>query len=338
VVDELFARDPGLRVAVRGRAPAFLFPDRPGLERSEVEVDFGVRQADGFAIDHRATIAALRALAAGFDDRVRAEVGWLRSVGAAVVLGDVPALAFAAAALAGLPSLALANFSWDWVYRELARERREYEPFAALAAEAYGAAGVCLRLPLHGEMSAFREVVDVPFVVRRATATRDEAKCVLGLSPERPAVLLSFGGFAVPAAAQERLAKATELDFVVTDPPTHPVRGIRAVSARRDFETLLRAVDAVVTKPGWGVFAGCLVNGTRVLYAERDEFPEAEILVAAIEREGTAMRVAERKVLRGNIVDELYELVARPVTPLAVRSDGAVEVADRVLRALAARS
>ena len=31
-------------------------------------------------------------------------------------MGDIPPLAFAAAAAAGVPAIALCNFTWDWIY------------------------------------------------------------------------------------------------------------------------------------------------------------------------------------------------------------------------------
>ena len=334
VVDELARREPGLRIALRGRVPELLFPHRPGLVRSEVEVDFGARQPDGLTIDHPATLADLESLAARFDERVDAEVEWLGEVGAKLVLGDVPPLAFAAAAKAGIPSLALANFSWDWIYRELARERPAYAPFADLAARAYASAMRCLRLPFHGDLGAFREIVDVPFVVERSAATREEAKRRFDLPLDRPAVLLSFGGFSFPERAQRRLAERDDVTFVVTAPPSRAVPGVRAIPPGREFAALLRAVDAAVTKPGWGVFAGCLANGTRILYADRTGFPESRILAEGAERTGTAMRVTEEKVVAGDVDAELRALLARPVREGEARNDGAAVVADHVLDAL----
>ena len=334
VVEELFRRRPGLRIAVRGRAPDFLFPERPGLVRSEIEVDFGVRQPDGLAIDHAATLADLGALAPRIDELVDAEIAWLRAVDAELVLGDVPPLAFAAAAKAGLPSFALANFSWDWIYRELAREHPAYAEFADVAAGAYASATRCLRVPLHGDLGAFRDIVDVPFVIDRPAVTREAAKLRYDLPLDRPVVLLTFGGFAFPETAQRRLTERGDLTLVVTEPPSRAAPGVRAVPASREFSILLRAVDAVVAKPGWGVFAGCIANGTRILYANRTAFPESRILAAGVERAGIAMRVAEEKLVAGDVADELRALLGRPVADGAARSDGAAVVASHVLAAL----
>ena len=42
----------------------------------------------------------------------------LRALDAALVVADIPPLALAAARLAGVPAIALGNFTWDWIYRD----------------------------------------------------------------------------------------------------------------------------------------------------------------------------------------------------------------------------
>ena len=81
-------------------APSFLFegPVAPPLVVREVECDIGLVQRDALQIDEAATAVRWRAFAAGWDDLVRAEAEWLRTAGARLVVGDIPPLAFAAAA------------------------------------------------------------------------------------------------------------------------------------------------------------------------------------------------------------------------------------------------
>ena len=48
------------------------------------------------------------------------------------------------------------------------------------------------------------------------------------------------------------------------------------------YEDLVRAVDVVVTKPGYGIIAECLANDTALLYTSRGHFIEYDVLVAAM--------------------------------------------------------
>ena len=52
----------------------------------------------------------------GFDEAVTSEVALLRQVEADLVVADIPPLGIAAATAAGIPSIALGNFTWDWIY------------------------------------------------------------------------------------------------------------------------------------------------------------------------------------------------------------------------------
>ena len=52
----------------------------------------------------------------------------------------------------------------------------------------------------------------------------------------------------------------------------------------RRYEDLVRAVDVVVTKPGYGIIAECIANDTALLYTSRGHFVEYDVLVAEMPR------------------------------------------------------
>ena len=132
------------------------------------------------------------------------------------MLGDIPPLAFAAAARAGLPAIGLANFSWDWIYRHAARQAPALAAAADHCAAAYAKATLLLRLPFAGDLSVFPRVEDIPLVARRPRMARAEARRRLGLD-ERPAVLLSFGGIGLPGFRPEVLGRLAGFQCLVPE-------------------------------------------------------------------------------------------------------------------------
>ena len=70
----------------------------------------------------------------------------LRELGAGLIVGDIPPLAFAVGAAAGIPSIAIGNFTWDWVYSEYPRVRLAPSLLPAIRG-AYAKASMALRLP-----------------------------------------------------------------------------------------------------------------------------------------------------------------------------------------------
>jgi hypothetical protein len=334
VVARLVRFYPSLCVHLRTVAPAWLFPraDRRVVVHRAVS-DVGMVQPHGLAIDLEATLESLAELEGRFERRVTEEAAWLAEAGVALVLGDIPPLAFAAADRVGVAALALGNFDWEWVYRSYAKRDRRFARHAERAATCYRKARYALRLPFHADMDVFRSVIDLPLVARRSECTRAEARERLGLPAERPVVLLSFGGLGFTAMRVERFAEMPEILFLATevfrDPPANLVHLDRP---DLDYTLLLRACDAVVTKPGYGIVAATLANAVRVLYTARGEFPEAPILVRALEEHATAQFVELDDLERGEIRGPLESLLGRAVAETHLPVDGAQRAAEILCR------
>src|SRR5574341_488071 len=210
-------RASALRISICTSAPSFLFQGvvGPPLAVRAVECDVGLVQKDALTIDETATAEAVRRFLIGWEALVSREARWLRESGARLVLGDIPPLAFAAAAAAGVPSIALGNFSWDWIYRHLAARQPSLAEAAAHAAAAYARAGLLLRLPFAGDLSAFARVEDVPLVARAPELEKAEARRRLGLDA-RPVVQISFGGVGLPGFEPAALGRLDDYLCLLT--------------------------------------------------------------------------------------------------------------------------
>jgi len=332
-------RAPGLPIAVATSAPAFLFEGivTPPLEWRGRECDVGLVQRDALVIDEAGTLAAWRTFRAGWAPLVAAEARWLRASGARLVLGDIPPLAFAAAAEAGIPSIALGNFSWDWIYRHLARRQPGLGEAADEAAAAYARADLLLRLPFAGDLAAFRRIEDVPLVARRPRVDKAEARRRLGLDG-RPAVLLSFGGIGLPGLQPAAYGLLAEYQVLLTGPAgAGPLpANLRRLDAGAlgaaglGYPDLVGAADVVVTKPGYGIVTDCIGAGTRLVYTDRGDFPEYPVMVGEMGRYLPAVHATNEDVVTGRLRAALEDVLARP-WPDPPDLTGAARVAERVL-------
>ena len=267
---------PDARIVVRTSVAEWLFrmraPDDVDLQPTEV--DTGLVQIDSLTLDEDATASAARDFYASFDSRVASEADHLGRMKVDVVVGDIPPLAFAAAARAGVPGIAVANFTWDWIYSY-------YEHFPRLAADAmdtirhaYTLTTFALRLPLAGGFAPMTDVRDVPFIARRSTRDPAETRRMLGLTDERLLVLVSFGGY---GAALPIEAVGRQDDFAIVAPEREPPAGLA-------YEDLVAAADVVVSKPGYGIVSECIANQTALLFTSRGRFAEYDVFVAAMPR------------------------------------------------------
>lgn len=328
---------PSTRITVASSAPRSRFaPAIPGdFAYRQFACDVGLIQRDALVIDLAATAEACRAFAAAWPDRLAAEVRWLRESGAKLVLGDVPPLAFAAAAAAGLPSVAVTNFSWDWIYRHLAASEPALAEAADQARSAYAPTNLLLRLPFAGDLSAFPRIENIPLVARRPALEAGEARHRLGLG-QRPAVLLSFGGIGLRAPSSEALAALPDFDFLAeglpegSPPNAHSVDDPRLAALGLGYEDVVTAADVVVTKPGYGIVTDAIAARTRIVYTERGDFPEYPILVAEMGRYLPSVHASNADVRAGRFGEAIRAVLAVPF-PALPPLNGAEVAARRLL-------
>lgn len=324
------ARAPSLPVTFVGTVPEQLVrravPGPVGFRA--VATDVGLVQRDALEIDEAESAARCRAFEDSWSARVEAEEGFLRAAGARLVVSDIPALPFEAAARAGVPAVGLGNFSWDWIYRHLAGRQPALAASAARARTAYAKATLLLELPFAGDLSAFPRREPVGFVARQPRIGRAEARRRLGLD-ERPAVLVSFGGVGLPGLTPAALARLTGLRFLF--PEELQVDRLDALGL--DYPDVVGAADVIATKPGYGIVTDAIAAGTRLVYTERGDFPEYPIMVAAMTRHLACVHVGNAEVRAGRLGEAIRRVLDLPVPPRP-ELGGAERAAARLLALL----
>jgi hypothetical protein len=330
VLREVRARAPALPITISGLLPEWLARRAvpAPLALRAVATDVGLVQKDALTIDEAASAEACRAFDAEWEARLEAEVAFLRASGARLVLCDVPALPFEAAARAGVPAIGLSNFSWDWIYRHLSARQPSLAASADRAAAAYRHAALFLELPFAGDLSVFPRREPVGLIARALRVARDEARARLGLDA-RPAVLVSFGGVGLPGLARAALERDADLAFLWPD----ALGPARLDALGLDYPDVVGAVDVVLTKPGYGIVSDAIAAGTRLVYTDRGDFPEYEALVRDLPRFLACEYLAQPALRAGRAAEAVRRVLTRtppPRPPL----DGAARAAAWVLATL----
>jgi len=326
------AAEPEMPLTVVGVAPEGLFRQAvPGEVRfRSLECDVGIVQADALRIDEVGTGERCRAFALGFENLIRSEERWLRHSGARVVVGDIPPLAFSAAVRAGIASIGLANFSWDWVYRHMG-----LPDAASVAAGAYGHTTLLLELPFAGDLGAFPRREPIPLVARRPRVPGAEGRRRLGLEGP-PLILLSFGGLGLDGMDMAALEALDQYRFVMTGRWAGLPANATALAPERleaaglGYEDLVAAAEVVVTKPGYGIVSDAIGAGTRLVYTERGDFPEYPILVREMARYLPCAHVSNEELLAGRLGAGLQAALDQPF-PAPPDLGGASVAARRIL-------
>ena len=350
IINALRDRRPDIPVVVRTGAKRWIFDLtlRAPVDFQSAECDTGVVQIDSLRLDEAETVRRAAAFYAEFDTRVAAERDVLRSIRPPLVVADVPPLAFAAARAAGVPSIAIANFTWDWIYEGYEPARFGAPDLVRQIREACAHADLFLRLPMWGgfAMAPPDATRDLPLVARRSVRDPIETRKALGLPVDRTLVLLSFGGHGLkglsPAAfdtfGDEFVAVLTG-HLEMSEAAHRSGRGViefdeqALYDAGWRYEDLVAAVDVVATKPGYGIIAECAAHETALLYTSRGHFVEYEVLVREMPRYVRSQFIPQDALFAGQWRPYLEELLSQD-RPEPADVTGAAAAAETILACL----
>lgn len=287
----LHREDPSAQLHVAGMMPPWVFNEAPAvpLRHRAVQCDIGAIQKDSLHLDVARTLDENADFYRDIDPLVRREVDFVRREKIDLIVGDIPPLAFLVAAAAHVKSIAIGNFSWDWIYEAYAEEHPRYRPLVDCVREAYARADLLLRLPFHGDMSAFRTVRDIPLISRSASLPRDEVRSRLGIleGETRKVVFISMGGHDNAGIVADTPAPAFgDYIFISFFNVSGRMKQLILPEDRAGIPhpDIVRASDCVISKPGYCTVAECIANRTPLMYTSRDNFREYPVMEAAVKR------------------------------------------------------
>jgi hypothetical protein len=356
VIHALLRARPEAQIVVKTSAPLRLFSRtlHGRCELVELQCDAGMAQIDSLNVDTAASIRQAVEFQSRLPALVTSEAAYLRRTKASATVGDIPPLAIAAAHAAGIPSIAIGNFTWDWIYEHYGTG--EALKLADEIRLLYQDATAALRLPMSGGFAGLAHVThDIPFIARRSQRTQDDVRQALGLPPRaagKPLVLISFGGYGVARLDAAALGTLGNYTIATTDTPSSSARpgGDNAIKSAPGllslaeqhiydnglrYEDLVRAADVVVTKPGYGIISEAIANGAALLYTSRGHFVEYDVLVREMPRYLRARFIEQDDLLSGNWGAALHDLLHQPPAPEEPQLNGAEIAADEILKRIA---
>jgi UDP:flavonoid glycosyltransferase YjiC (YdhE family) len=330
VIRSLKKARPDADIQVRTTAPKWLFAKTVRYSRQAIDV--GIVQRDSLAMDLDATLQACRLAHKNSPQVIEKELAFIRDHDVRLIIGDVPPLGFEIAARAALPSVAITNFTWDGIYGAYVEEHPE---FAALIDEMrlwYGKATLALTLPYPCDMNVFPRRESIPWIARVSGLGKDQARKKFSLPRSTIVVLLSFGGVGLQRLAWDGLKRLREYVFVTTANERNVDGNIVILpDAQRHYEDLVRAVDIIVTKPGYGIVADVIAHRVPMLFTDRGEFPEYPRLVQALEDCATANFIPQTDLLSGNLEPHLKRLLDKTPNWPVVDLNGADAAAQKII-------
>ncbi|KAK0571879.1 hypothetical protein LWI29_022983 [Acer saccharum] len=287
-------------------APDFVFTSEiqsPRLFIRKVLLDCGAVQADALTVDRLASLKKYSETAVLPRASILAtEVEWLNNIKADLVISDVVPVACRAAADAGIRSVCVTNFSWDFIYAEYVMAAgNNHRSIVWQIAEDYSNCEFLIRLPGYCPMPAFRDVIDVPLVVRRLHKSRKEIRKELGIGDDVKLVILNFGGQPAGWKLKEEYLPTGWLCLVcgASDSQDLPPNFIKLA---KDAYTpdIIAASDCMLGKIGYGTVSEALAYKLPFVFVRRDYFNEEPFLRNMLEFYQGGVEMIRRDLLTGH--------------------------------------
>ncbi|KAK8509401.1 hypothetical protein V6N13_062451 [Hibiscus sabdariffa] len=287
-------------------APDFVFNSEiqsSRLSLRKLVLDCGAVQADALTVDRLASLQKYSETAVQPRDSILAtEVKWLNSIKADLVVSDVVPVACRAAAEAGIRSVCVTNFSWDFIYAEYVMAAGyNHRSIVWQIAEDYSHCEFLIRLPGYCPMPAFRDVIDVPLVVRRLHKSRKEVRKELGIGEDVKLVILNFGGQPAGWKLKEDYLPSGWLCLVCGASDTQELPP-NFVKLPKDAYTpdLIAASDCMLGKIGYGTVSEALAYKLPFVFVRRDYFNEEPFLRNMLEFYQSGVEMIRRDLLIGH--------------------------------------
>jgi hypothetical protein len=335
VLNELTRLLPRLRLTVRSGLPVEMLRTSMYGDFTHIaqHSDFGFVMLDAVRIDAAATAAAYREQHAHWAQRVTDEAGQFARLQPDLVFTDVAYLPLAGAAQAGIRSLSMCSLNWADLFAHFFGAEAWAAPIYGEILDAYNCAECFLRLTPGMPMSELSRVQAIAPVAALGRDCHHSLREKLACTSDEKIVLIAFGGVdkQVPVEQWPRSLGVRWLVPQRWGVDQGNVSSIEVLGLA--FPDLLRSVDAVLTKPGYGTFTEAACNGTPVLYLRRVDWPEQDCLIDWLKINARCCEIGEAALTSGCLreaLDKVWQQAA-PAQPCPTGSAQAAALISTLL-------
>jgi UDP-N-acetylglucosamine:LPS N-acetylglucosamine transferase len=240
-------------------------------------------------------------------------------------------LGIAAARQAGIPSVLVENFTWDWIYQGYTGQCPQLQPHIDYLATVFAQADHRIQAsPICRQVSGTLGVDPVVRSLHQPDGLRQRLYC----APNQRLVLLTMGGIfsgSRPLVDFAQLVRRPEAVFVLIGQSRENefTQNLRFLAANDLWyhPDLVAAADLVVGKTGYSTVAEAYQGNTAYAYLARKDFRESAVLEDFLDRHMLSWKITQQQLESGQWLEKLSRLPAEKNPPVqAVR--GADQVAE----------
>lgn len=234
-----------------------------------------------------------------------------------LVLCDISPMGIAVAKEAGIPSVLIENFTWDWIYGEYVDRHPGFRPHIDYLEGLFASADYRIQAePVCGVADA--DLTTSP-ISRKHRRSASDIRNALGIPADEKAVIVTMGGIPQTLCPPEGLPSQEKIHVIV--PGATLARQRKGPFLLLPYQSgfyhpdLIRACDAVISKVGYSTLAESYHAGLPFGYIARGDFRESPVLSAFIRSRMTGIRLETAQFRTGQWMKRLPELLNFSIAP-----------------------
>lgn len=316
VMEAIRQQQPDAFFEIFTRVPEWFFNmSTPGcFQYHEALSDIGLAQTTATSEDLPETVRRLDAFLPFSPGLVKEYARKILELGCEMVLCDIAPLGIAVAQAAGLPSVLIENFTWDWIYEGYQTEEPGFTPHINYLREVFASATYHIRTrPACSDSPPVRLTSEV--VSRKPRATRAETRQRLGVPLDAPLVMITMGGILTEYHFLDRLEQTQDTLFLIPG-------GSENYSRRKNLALiphhsnlyhpdLVQASDVIVGKLGYSTLAEVYTTGIPFAYIPRPRFRESGPMSQFAREAMNAVAISEEQFFNAGWLNILPDLLCR---------------------------
>jgi hypothetical protein len=236
------------------------------------------------------------------------------------ILCDISPMGILVATRAGIPSVLIENFTWDWIYEDYAAQCVSLANHISYLGELFRSAD------FHIQTQPICRPQDVQLttspVSRRARTSREKTRERLAIPPAALVIMITMGGIPEKYPFLDQLSGLGDMVFLIpgAGPKASRRKNLFLLPHHSEFfhPDLVNASDALLGKVGYSTLSEVYWAGIPFGYIARDDFRESPVLVSFIEKEMRGFPISGDEFTRGAFVSRLRELSA----PARIKREG----------------
>ena len=316
VIEALHNRIPGADFELFTSIPEWFFKKSlaaPFTYHHE-KVDIGLVQTNPLFADYARTIDELDRFIPFDPGLIDTLVGRLIRMNCTMVLCDISPLGIAAARQAGIKSVLIENFTWDWVYSGIAKLGTQIGNIITYLKDVNAQADYRIQTePQCKKVEADQIVGPVSRLPRRSA---EEIRRQLRIAPDAKMILVTMGGVKQDYSFLDVNAVPDNVHLVISGGDHRADSGASVTWLPMDSDfyhpDLMNACDAVVAKVGYSTLAEAYNSGVPFGYIRRPDFQESEILAGFVETNMNGIQITADALNGGKWHHQIQMLAEMP--------------------------